>query len=684
MVAWLVDVGAGGPDDDARWGGKARSLARLAAAGLATPPAFVVTDDLFRALRAGGPPLPGGPLDAAALVHLDEAAAALVAAPFPDGFAAALAARLSALGERFSVRSSFASEDAAGGLAPGVYLSRVGVAAAEVERALREVLASALSPAAVAYARAHGVPPAAPPVAVLIHRHVAGDAWGSAALDPGHAPAIEVTSGEPSPLVLAAIERAVLALATRHGAVEVEWVASGAQLTFLQLRPYQAPAPARAWPGLAELAPGAPGDPPPAAWRWDAAHNPLPLSPAQAGLVALVDERCRTGTRQRVAGGGYLFVAAGGPPPPPAVAAAGVRAAFDELRARADAGLAALPAPADPAALEQALALFVSIYEPLFGVVQPAARAARRALADFLDRHAPPAAAHLPALLAGVESLATERHRRARDLAAYLDLFGDEAPGWDVALPTFRERPPQLRPAPDPAPAPWRAAADQLFSRLEPAARREAEQHLAAARAAVAVGEDDDWLYARVQAAVRRALLALGDRLHAAGALAARDDVFLLPLPLARALAAGAPAPPDTAAIAARARAALAAARRDPPPSPQGPARATFLRGAGTGGRAIGRVALHRADAPAIDRSDLVLVADTLLPTELPLLSAAALVTETGGPLDHVAAQARERALPAVVGAAGATRLLQPGDLVLVDADQGVVIRLAPGEAVTP
>jgi len=73
---------------------------------------------------------------------------------------------------------------------------------------------------------------------------------------------------------------------------------------------------------------------------------------------------------------------------------------------------------------------------------------------------------------------------------------------------------------------------------------------------------------------------------------------------------------------------------------------------------------------------DAVLVAKTLLPTELPLVSAAAIVTETGGPLDHVAAQARERSIPAVVGARGASTLLSDGDLVLVDGDRGLVVRL--------
>ena len=71
-----------------------------------------------------------------------------------------------------------------------------------------------------------------------------------------------------------------------------------------------------------------------------------------------------------------------------------------------------------------------------------------------------------------------------------------------------------------------------------------------------------------------------------------------------------------------------------------------------------------------------MLVARTLLPTELPLLSPAAIVVETGGVLDHVAAQARERAIPTVVGAVGACRMLRDGDQVLVDGGAGLVVRL--------
>jgi phosphoenolpyruvate-protein kinase (PTS system EI component) len=71
------------------------------------------------------------------------------------------------------------------------------------------------------------------------------------------------------------------------------------------------------------------------------------------------------------------------------------------------------------------------------------------------------------------------------------------------------------------------------------------------------------------------------------------------------------------------------------------------------------------------------LVAKTLLPTELPLISTIAFVTETGGPLDHVAAQARERGIPAVVGAQGVSSVFSDGDLVLVDGDAGLVVKLA-------
>jgi rifampicin phosphotransferase len=89
----------------------------------------------------------------------------------------------------------------------------------------------------------------------------------------------------------------------------------------------------------------------------------------------------------------------------------------------------------------------------------------------------------------------------------------------------------------------------------------------------------------------------------------------------------------------------------------------------------MGRVVLRHGPDGDHPSPDAVLVATSLLPTELPLLQVAALVVETGGPLGHVATQARERGLPALVGAAGALALLRDGDQVLVDGDAGLVMK---------
>jgi pyruvate,water dikinase len=68
------------------------------------------------------------------------------------------------------------------------------------------------------------------------------------------------------------------------------------------------------------------------------------------------------------------------------------------------------------------------------------------------------------------------------------------------------------------------------------------------------------------------------------------------------------------------------------------------------------------------------LVTLTTMPAWTPLFgTAAAVVTETGGPLSHCAIVAREYAIPAVVGAFGATRAIRTGQTILVDGDRGLV-----------
>jgi phosphohistidine swiveling domain-containing protein len=669
-------AGAGG--DDARLGGKARSLVRLAAEGLPVPRAFVVTSELQRALRVAGPaltPLTDGPTLAAA----DDAAVALAAAPWPPGFEAELAAALARLddapGARFSVRSSANLEDRADALGAGLFLSRTDVAATDVAAAVREVLAAALAPVALAYAARRGLHADELAMAVLVHPFSRGDASGAAAFDPAAQPAplVEASRGAPTAAARARVAQATRTLTARLGAVEVEWVGTGDDVLFLQLRPYRAPA-TRTWSHAAELADASSA---PWTWTWDAAHNPLPLSPAQAGLVALVDERCRTAFRQRVVAG-YLFYA---PTPAPSARSTSAREALRAVTADAEARLAAL---GPDASLEDALALFVAVYEPLYGVVQPAARAARDALASFLSARGE--GDRLAELLRGVPSLAAERARRAAAIAAaddpgeraaavtaYVARFGDEAPVWDVATPTYAE---------DPAPL-ERVAAGAPRAAAAPAPRAlpaPGDALLEAARAAAAVAEDDDVLYARVQSRVRRALLAEGRRLQAANILARAEDVFWLPLPTTRRAARG----DETLTLAAvthavaAARAAHAAALADPPPlAHHDEARTGGVRGrSGSGGRAVGLVHVHDPSSAAPVPVGAILVARTLLPTELPLVAPAAIIVETGGVLGHVAAQARERGLPAIVDAPGAVMAFRAGDRVLVDGDAAVAIRL--------
>ena len=670
---------------DDRLGGKARSLAELAAAGLPTPAGFVVTDALFRGLCPEPPRCER--LDETALANLDRVRELLLRRPWPDGFCDELAAHLTGLRVgRFSVRSSFASEDRPGRLAAGVFESRVDVPAEGVAAAVREVLASAVAPSAVAYALAQGQAPALAPVAVLVHGYLAGESEGSAAFAPGvdasARPELTVRRGQLPAEARAALAGVLARLAAARGPVEVEWVFAGGRIVYLQARPFVPPRPAASWPGWSDLGEA---EPELEQWHWDQAHNPLPLSPAQAGLVELVDERCRVGIRQRALGG-YLFYRRDERPLPAPISCDEAVRYFDDLRSTVEARLAqAGPGPA----LEYALDTFLSAYEPIFGVLQPALRLAHARLRALLEEHAPAALALLPALRASVPSVAAERLELARQMAAarpgpdrdraradYLARFGEEAAGWDVSFPTYAEEPsalPEPRVETAASGSDWQRARDNVEAMLRPGLRSEWRARLDASRRAVALGEADDWLYAKAQAAVRRALLSLARPLVAGGHFTQSGDVFYLPLALARAIARDTAPPSDLAAAVEQGRQAWLAASRAPPPLPA-TAAGRVVRGIGVGGRALGRVVRHRPGVRPALAADAVLVASTLLPTELPLLAAAALVVETGGPLDHVAAQARERGLPAVVGAAGALAAFADGEWVLVDGDRGLVV----------
>ncbi len=67
-------------------------------------------------------------------------------------------------------------------------------------------------------------------------------------------------------------------------------------------------------------------------------------------------------------------------------------------------------------------------------------------------------------------------------------------------------------------------------------------------------------------------------------------------------------------------------------------------------------------------------MAETTAPPWTPLFAtAAAVVTDTGGILSHCAVVAREYRIPAVVGTGTATSLIQDGQILEVDGDEGIV-----------
>lgn len=209
----------------------------------------------------------------------------------------------------------------------------------------------------------------------------------------------------------------------------------------------------------------------------------------------------------------------------------------------------------------------------------------------------------------------------------------------------------------------------------------------------------------RNTALIRLLALRAGASMVQRGWLTSPRDIFLLKLEELREVlgVASAQSGPDVQALVARRRQELAqAAEMTPPPfigrPPAGPPPASnpmergmlrFFGGPpqisetpgqikGTPGSrgtitGIARVARTLEDAQALEPGE-ILVAITTMPPWTPLFGiASGVVTETGGPLSHCAIVAREYGIPAVVGAAGATRAIQTGQEITVDGSGGLV-----------
>lgn len=89
--------------------------------------------------------------------------------------------------------------------------------------------------------------------------------------------------------------------------------------------------------------------------------------------------------------------------------------------------------------------------------------------------------------------------------------------------------------------------------------------------------------------------------------------------------------------------------------------------------RGIATVVLNYDDFGKVKQGD-ILIASNTTPDFMPVLGKLkAIVTELGGMTSHAAIVARELNKPAIIGVKNVTKIIKDGDMVEVDADQGIV-----------
>ena len=381
-------------------------------------------------------------------------------------------------------------------------------------------------------------------------------------------------------------------------------------------------------------------------WRLDATHNPLPLSPAQAGLVRAVRDFAPYDMRVV---GGYLYTARRGlKEDTEAMSRSELRELFDAtLLPKMDAALRPIEKMTSPT-LAAALEAYRSVFRCYTEELAP-----KLAALGERDTGGNPLSRWLLRARLGKIS-------RAR----LMESVAPMAPAWDVSVPTYGETPEQVEHALLLTPPPSSGLNE----------KSEQEDSLS---------ETDDLLFYRAQYVVRRALLALASRWQLA------DEIFFMPLNRLLDCEQLERVPADLLATAAIARGEfaeqqalempLAFAQGQPIPTRLPPDREIWL-GLGTGGYALGTVVrvAQLADFPKISPGDQsVLVMPAVSPAHaLSARGAVAVVCEYGEHLGHGAAMARELDIPCIVGCKRAWRELKTGDRVAVHGQAGLVARI--------
>jgi len=80
-------------------------------------------------------------------------------------------------------------------------------------------------------------------------------------------------------------------------------------------------------------------------------------------------------------------------------------------------------------------------------------------------------------------------------------------------------------------------------------------------------------------------------------------------------------------------------------------------------------------DLEKVEEGDVLVANQTTPDFVLAMFKAAAIVTDEGGVLSHAAIVSREIGKPCIVGTLKATKILKNEEIVVVDADNGIVVK---------
>jgi pyruvate,water dikinase len=306
-----------------------------------------------------------------------------------------------------------------------------------------------------------------------------------------------------------------------------------------------------------------------------------------------------------------------------------------------------------------------------------------------------------PSVHAAVRELEPDSLEGTPEGRAFLNEFGEfidvhghrEGSCWYLSTPTWQRDPMQVwrllgsmveveSPPADlkQANLQSRAACEFVERRLRfiPGLRRSFRWFLHGIRALTAFREHSHFDLTRPLAALQEIAAEWGRRLVERGVLSRADDVFYLTHDEVRDWLLGrAPDAETTRRLLAQRRATYQLANtRWQAERFDGSLRGSALKGIPTSPgvvRARARIIRGEHQFERLQPGE-VLVCPYTTPSWTPLfVSAAAVVTETGGAASHAAIVAREYGIPAVMALHGATRILEDGIEIVVDGDRGVI-----------